>query len=200
MCLIKRWTTKVSYFFDFFKISYAQSKPSKPVDQLKTPLNPTGFRLTLAPNVSRSIIPSRQATTLRSGLLEGTRWAGCVQAPHHWITRTALHRWIVGRSARGDPIGCARLLAHHWLHKKRCYWAQKETKLWLGRRIASFFCIVCSVFCERVGSIFCIIFFCIVCSVFCIVLFVLYKCKMTKFYFIMQNGHKLYKNCLFLFI
>ena len=111
-----------------------------PVDQLKTPLNPAGFRLTLAPNVSHPIIPQRQATTLRCGLLEGIRWAGCVQAPRRWITRTAPHRWIVGRSARGDPIGCARLLAHHWLReKKRCYWAQKETKLWLGRRIASFF-------------------------------------------------------------
>ena len=84
-----------------------------PVDQLKTPLNPAGFRLTLAPNVSRPIIPWRQATALRCGLLEGIRWAGCVQAPRRWITRTAPHRWIVGRSARGDPIGCARLLAHH---------------------------------------------------------------------------------------
>ena len=89
-----------------------------PVDQLKTPLNPAGFRLTLAPNVSCPIIPSRQATPLRSGLLEGTRWAGCVQASCHWITRTAPHRWIMGRSARGDPIGCARLLAHHWLREK----------------------------------------------------------------------------------
>ena len=89
-----------------------------PVDQLKTPLNPAGFRLTLAPNVSPPIIPWRQATSLRCGLLEGIRWAGCVQAPRRWITRTAPHRWIVGRSARGDPIGCARLLAHHWLREK----------------------------------------------------------------------------------
>jgi len=84
-----------------------------PVDHLKTPLNPAGFCLTLAPNISHPIILSCQATALRSGLLEGIRWAGCVQAPRRWITRTAPHRWIVGRSARGDPIGCARLLAHH---------------------------------------------------------------------------------------
>ena len=89
-----------------------------PVDQLKTPLNPAGFRLTLAPNVSRPIIPSRQATALIFGLLEGTRWVGCVQAPRCWITRTAPHCWIIRRSARGDPIGCARLLAHHWLREK----------------------------------------------------------------------------------
>ena len=48
-------------FFGFFKISYAQlnigQKLDNPVDQLKTPLNPAGFRLTLAPNVSRPIIP-----------------------------------------------------------------------------------------------------------------------------------------------
>ena len=42
-----------------------------PVDQLKTPLNPAGFHVTLAPNVSHPIIPSHQATALRSGLLEG---------------------------------------------------------------------------------------------------------------------------------
>ena len=41
-----------------------------------------------------------------------------MQAPGRWIIRTAPHRWIVGRSARGDPIGCARLLAHHSLHEK----------------------------------------------------------------------------------
>ena len=146
--------TKVSYFIDFFKLVMLSQSLRNPVDQLKTPLNPAGFRLTLAPNVSRPIIPSRQATALRSGLLEGTRWAGCVQAPRRWITRTAPHRWIVGRSARGDPVGCARLLAPLTPRKKRCYWAQKETKLWLGRRIASFFCIVCSVFCERAGSVF----------------------------------------------
>ena len=69
-----------------------------PVDHLKTPLNPAGFCLTLAPNVSRPIIPSCQATALRSGLLEGTRWAGCVQAPRRWITRTVR---IVGWW--GDP-------------------------------------------------------------------------------------------------
>ena len=133
-----------------------------PIDQLKTPLNPAGFRLTLAPNVSRPIIPSRQAIALRSGLLEGTRWAGCVQAPRRWITRTAPHRWIVGRSARGDPIGCAWLLAHHWLReKKRCYWAQKETKLWLGRRIASFFASFALFFVNVLA-----LYFCIVCSVF----------------------------------
>ena len=104
-----------------------------PVVQLKTPLNPAGFRLTLAPNVSRPIIPWRQATALRCGLVEEIRWAGCVQAPRHWITRTTPYRWIMGRSARGDPVGCARLLAHHWLReKKHCYWAQKETKLWFG--------------------------------------------------------------------
>ena len=110
-------------FFRFFKLVMLSQSLRNPVDQLKTPLNPAGFRLTLAPNVSRPIIPSRQATALRSGLLEGTRLAGCVQAPRRWITRTAPHRWIVGRSARGDPIGCARLLAHHWLRKKSCYWA-----------------------------------------------------------------------------
>lgn len=143
-------------FFYFFKLVMLSQSLRNPIDQLKTPLNPAGFRLTLAPNFSRPIIPSRQATALRSGLLDGIRWAGCVQALRRWITRTAPHRWIVGRSVRGDPIGCARLLAHHWLlEKKRCYWAQKETKLWLGRRIASFFfCIVCSVFCERAGSVF----------------------------------------------
>ena len=84
-----------------------------PIDQLKTPLNPVGFRLTLAPNVNCTIIPWRQATALRCGLLEGIRWVGCVQALGRWITRTAPHHWIVGRSARGDTIHCARLLAHH---------------------------------------------------------------------------------------
>ena len=109
-------------FFIFFKLVMLSQSLRNPVDQLKTPLNPTGFHLTLAPNISHPIIPSRQATALRSGLLEGTRWAGCVQAPCRWITRTALHRWIMGRCARGDPIGCARLLAHHSLHeKKHCY-------------------------------------------------------------------------------
>ena len=126
-----------------------------PVDQLKTPLNPAGFLLTLAPNVSRPIIPSRQATTLRSGLLEGTRGAGCVQAPHHWITRTALHRWIVGRSARGDPIGCARLLAHHWLLEKKLLLGPKGNQALVGpSNCVVFFCIVCSVFCEHAGSVF----------------------------------------------
>ena len=144
------------------------------VDQLKTPLNPTGFRLTLAPNVSRPIIPSRQATALRSGLLEGIRWAGCVQAPRRWITKMAPHRWIVGRSVRGDPIGCARLLAHHWLRKKNAIIRPKgkPSSGWaieLRRFFASFalffvnvqvlyfcivFCIVCSIFCERAGSVF----------------------------------------------
>ena len=84
-----------------------------PVDQLKTPLNPAGVRITLDPNISRPIIPWRQAIALRCGLLEGIWWAGCVQAPRCWIIRTAPHHWIVGQSARGDPIGCARLLAHH---------------------------------------------------------------------------------------
>ena len=74
-----------------------------PVDQLETLLNPVGFRLTLAPNVSRPIIPWRQATTLRCGLLEGIPRAGCMQAPCRWITWTAPHHWIVGQSARGDP-------------------------------------------------------------------------------------------------
>ena len=100
-------------FFDFFKLVMLSQSLRNPVDQLKTPLNPAGFRLTLAPNVSRLIIPWRQTTALGCGLLEGIRWAGCVQALGRWITRTAPHRWIVGRSTRGDPIGCARLLAHH---------------------------------------------------------------------------------------
>ena len=113
VCLIKRRTAKVSYFSIFLKLVMLSQSHRNPVDQLKTPLNPAGFRLTLAPNVSRPIIPSHQAITLRSSLLEGTRWAGYVQAPRRWITRTAPHRWIVGRSMRGDPIGCARLLAHH---------------------------------------------------------------------------------------
>ena len=81
-----------------------------PVDQLKTPQNPAGFRLTLAPNVSRPIIPYHQATTLKCGLLEVIPRAGCEQAPHRWITWTAPHCWIVGRSARGLSarlIGCA---------------------------------------------------------------------------------------------
>ena len=164
-----------------------------PVDQLKTPLKPAGVRLTLAPNVSRSIIPSRQATTLRSGLVEGTRRVGYVQAPRRWITRTALHRWIVGRSARGDPIGCARLLAHHWLHeKRRCYWARKETKLCLGRRIASFFlhCLLCFLWTWWL----CIASFEI--NWHCVANDQLLR---EKIVFIIQNGHKLFKNCLFLF-
>ena len=135
---------KVSYFFDFFKLVMLSQSLGNLVDQIKIPVNPIGFRLTLAPNVSRPIIPWRQATTLRCGLLEGIRWAGCVQVPRRWITWTTPHSWIVGRSARGDPVGCARLIAHHWLcGKKHCYWAQKETKLWLGRRIASFFLCTC---------------------------------------------------------
>ena len=112
-CHIRQYCEEVLYIFDFFKLVMLSQSLRNPVDQLKTPLNPAGFRVTLAPNISRPIIPSRQATALRSGLLEGTRWAGCVQAPRRWITRTAPHRWIVGRSARGDPIGCARLLSHH---------------------------------------------------------------------------------------
>ena len=126
-----------------------------PVDQLKTPLNPARFHLTLAPNVSRPIIPLRQATALRSGLLEGTRWAGCVQAPRRWITRTAPHHWIVGRSARGDPIGCARLLAHHWLREKNVVIGpkRKPSSGW-AVELRHFFCNVCSVFCERAGSVF----------------------------------------------
>ena len=143
---------KVSYFLIFFKLVMLSQSHQNPVDQLKTPLNPEGFLLTLAPNVSRPIIPLRQLTALRCGLLEIIPRARCVQAPRRWITRTAPHRWIVGWSARGDSIGCARLLAHHWLLKKRCYWAQKETKLWAVE--LRLFCIVCSVFCERAGSVF----------------------------------------------
>ena len=84
-----------------------------PMDQLKTPLNPAGFRLTLAPNVSRPIIPLRQLTALRCGLLEGIHWRCYVQAPRCWITWMASHHQIVRRSARGDLVGCARLLVHH---------------------------------------------------------------------------------------
>ena len=103
-----------------------------PVDQLKTPLNPVGFRLTLVPNVSRPIIPWCQAKALGCGLLEGIRWAGYVQAPGRWITRTAPHCWIVGRSARGDPVGCARLLAHHWLREKTLLLGPKGNQALVG--------------------------------------------------------------------
>ena len=93
VCLIKRQTAKVSYFFDFFlKLVMLSQSFRNPVDQLKTPLIPAGFRLTLAPNVSRPIIPLRQATALGCGLVEQIRWAGCVQAPRRWITWTAPRR------------------------------------------------------------------------------------------------------------
>ena len=132
------------------------------VDQLQTPLNPAGFRPTLAPNVGRPIIPSRQATALRSGLLEGIRWAGCVQAPRRWITRTAPHRWIMGQSARSDTIGCARLLAHHWLCGKNIVIGpkRKPSSGWasqlLGPKTSNcvVFFIVCSVFCECASFVF----------------------------------------------
>ena len=39
-------------FFDFFKLVMLSQSLRNPVDQLKTPLNPAGFRLTLAPNVA----------------------------------------------------------------------------------------------------------------------------------------------------
>ena len=132
MCPIKRRTAKVSYFSIFLKLFMLSQSLWNPVDQLKTPLNPVGFRLTLAPNVSRPIIPWRQATTLRCGLLEGIRWAGCVQAPCRWITRTTLHRWIMERSTRGDSVGCARLLAHHWLREKRSLLGPKGNQALVG--------------------------------------------------------------------
>ena len=84
------------FFLIFLKLVMLSQSFRNPVDQLKTPLNPVGLHLTLAPNVSRPIIPWRQATTLRCGLLEGIRWAGCMQAPGRWITRTTPRRWIVG--------------------------------------------------------------------------------------------------------
>ena len=159
-----------------------------------------GFCLTLARNVSRPIIPWRQAIALRCGLLEGIWWAGCVQALGRWITRTAPHRWIVGRSARGDPIGCLQLLAHHWLREKNSGVGpkRKPSSSWAVESRRFFVNVLALVFLHRLklhNNWHC---------VENLVLFVLYKCKMTKFIrakfiFIMQNGHKLLKKGHFAF-
>ena len=122
-----------------------------PVVQLKTPLNPAGFRLTLAPNVSRPIIPWRQATALTYSLLERIRCAGSGPLDHK-DGSTSLDRGAIRERRCCWLCSAARPPLTSW--KSVVIGPKRKPSSGWAVELRHFFCLVCSVFCERAGSVF----------------------------------------------